>query len=567
MDTPKRPDLFSPDSIFINGKVITVDDGFSIARAIAVKSGVIVAVGATDEIRGLSGRRTRTVDLKGATVLPGINDSHCHMSDWALSRPPLSLDVRFPVVRSIGDITKMVAEKARVSKPGDWIVGDGWDEGYLEECLADARRKPGKTDLDMAAPANPVFLQEYSGHRALVNSLALSLAGVTRDTPDPVGGRIGRTEEGEPSGLLFERASAVVRSVMPSWSYAQRKQALVSAMAELSSLGITSFTDAGTDREKWACYNDVYDESFRDGRWTCRVNMLLMLGGLESMKGAFRYVGARTNFGNEWLKVGGVKLVADGIPPLKTALMWQPYVDGTYGLLVTEGKTLDEQENSLREAIRLAHANRMQVGIHSCGERTIDIITDEYMKCIAADRWDARHYVIHSDFARPETIDKVADFGRRTGCNLAFNVQSGIKWTISDLMETVVGAERAAYHWPLRTMLDAGVCVANSSDAPVVYPDWRPGIQGAVLRESKATGRPSGPAQCITVPEALRTYTVNGAWLDHKEHVKGSIQPGKAADFCIIDGDILAMDPHKIIDLRVLMTVAGGNTVYDAGAL
>ena len=563
----RKADLFSADRVFAKGKIVTVDDRFSVAQAVAVKNGLIVAVGTNDEIRALAGRRTRTVDLQGSTVLPGINDSHCHISDWALSRPPLSLDVRFPVVLSIADITKMVAEKARTVKPGEWIVGEGWDEGYLAECLADPDRKPGKADLDIVAPDNPVFLQEYSGHRALVNSLALSLAGITRDTPDPVGGRIGRTDTGDLTGLLYERGSAALRAVIPPWTYAQRKKALVAAMAELSSLGVTSFTDAGVDREKWACYNDVYNESFAEGRWTCRVNMLLMLGGLELMKSVFRYVGARTNFGNEWLKVGGVKLVADGIPPLKTALMWQPYVDGTYGLLVTEGRTLEEQEKSLREAIRVAHANRMQVGIHSCGERTIDIITDEYIKCIEADPWDARHYVIHSDFARPETIKRVADFGRRTGCELAFNVQSAIKWTISDLMEKVVGPERAAYHWPLRTMRDAGVRVVNSSDAPVTYPDWRPGIQGAVLRESKATGKPSGPQQCITVREAIRTYTIDAAWLDHKEGVKGSLEPGKAADFCIIDGDILTMDPHRIVDLRVLMTVAGGNIVHDAGVL
>ena len=560
-------DSLSPDSVFTNGKIVTVDDRFSIAQAVAVNNSLIVAVGTNEQIRALAGQRTRTFDLQGATVLPGINDSHCHISDWALSRPPLSLDVRFPVVRSIADIVKMVAEKAQTVKPGDWIIGEGWDEGYLDECLADPNRKPGREDLDKAAPNNPVFLQEYSGHRSLANSLALSLARITRDTPDPVGGRIGRTDTGEPTGLLYERGSAALRAVIPPWSYAQRKTALISAMAELSSLGVTSFTDAGVDREKWACYNDVYNEVFTDGRWTCRVNMLLMLGGLQSMRDAFRYVGARYNFGNEWLKVGGVKLVADGIPTLKTALMWHPYVDGTYGLLVTEGKTLKEQERSLREAIRLAHANRMQVGIHSCGERTIDTITDEYIKCLAEDPWDARHYVIHSDFARPEAIKIVADFGRSTGHEIAFNVQSAIKWTISDLMETVVGPERAAYHWPLRSMLDSGVRVVNSSDAPVTYPDWRPGIQGAVLRESKATGKPSGPEQCITVPEAIRTYTVNAAWLDHKEELKGSLVPGKVADFCIIDGDILTIDPHRIVDLRVLMTVAGGNIVYDAGAL
>ncbi len=563
----RKPDLFSADTVFADGKVITVDEGFSVAQAVAVKNGVIVAVGTNDEVEGLAGRQTRTVDLRGATVLPGINDSHCHISDWALSRPPLSLDVRFPVVRSIADIAQMVAEKARTLKPGDWIIGEGWDEGYIEECLTNPNRKPGRQDLDKAAPGNPVFLQEYSGHRSWVSSLALSLAGITSDTPDPGGGRIGRTDTGELTGLLYERGSHRLRAVIPPWSYAQRKQALVSAMAELSSLGVTSFTDAGTDREKWACYADVYNECFREGRWTCRVNMLLTLGGLEAMKSAFKHLGARYNFGDDWLKIGGVKLIADGIPPLKTAMMWQPYVDGTYGLLVTEGSTLSEQEKSLREAIRLAHANHMQVGIHSCGERTIDIITGEYVKCLEEDPWDARHYVIHSDFARPEAIKRVAGFGHRNGHELAFNVQSAIKWTISDLMETVVGPERAAYQWPLRSMLDAGVRVVNSSDAPVTYPDWRPGIQGAVLRESKATGKTSGPEQCITVPEAIRTYTVNGAWLDHKENVKGSIEPGKVADFCVVDGDLLTIDPHKIAGLPILMTVAGGNIVYDNGAL
>jgi predicted amidohydrolase YtcJ len=146
-------------------------------------------------------------------------------------------------------------------------------------------------------------------------------------------------------------------------------------------------------------------------------------------------------------------------------------------------------------------------------------------------------------------------------------VQSPIKWTISDFMATVVGPKRAGYHWPLRTMLDAGIRVTNSSDAPVIYPDWRPGAQGAVLRESKATGKPSGPEQCIDVEEAITTYTINGAWLDHMENQKGSIEAGKLADCCIIDEDILTIDPHKIKDINILMTIAGGRIVYDSGAL
>jgi predicted amidohydrolase YtcJ len=197
----------------------------------------------------------------------------------------------------------------------------------------------------------------------------------------------------------------------------------------------------------------------------------------------------------------------------------------------------------------------------------VDVCYDQYMRCIEEDTWDARHYTIHSDFTRPDTIKKIAEFGRRTGYELGMNVQSSIKWTISDLMETLVGPEREAYHWPLRTMLDSGLHVADSSDAPVCYPDWKPGVQSAVLRESKATGKVSGPEQRITVSEAIRNYTYNGAWLDHLEAVKGSIGVGKLADFCVIDGDILTINPHKINNLRILMTIVGGKIVFDTGML
>ena len=562
-----------PDLVITNGNIITVDRNFSVCQALAVKNGYIVAVGTDDEIKPLAGKRTNIFDLRGNTMLPGINDTHSHISDWALSRPPFMLDIRFPVVKSITDIVEMVAEKASAVKSGEWIRGEGWDEGYLDECRADSNRKPLKEDLDRIAPYNPVLLTEYSGHRSWVNSKALEYAGITKDTPNPIGGEISRDPEtGELTGLLYEKANVALSAVVPPWTNEQRKQALLGAMAELNSLGITSFTDASVDRDKWVVYNDAFNEYYQDGKWTCRVNMLFMLAGfgkssLEGMNEALKYLGFRYNFGNEWLKVGGSKIVADGIPPLKTAWMYEPYLDGTVGGLVVDGNTAEEQEENLREMIRISHRNRLQVGIHSCGERTIDVCSDEYMKCIEADPWDARHYIIHSDFSRPETIRKIAEFGKRTGYELGLNVQSSIKWTISDLMETVVGPEKSDYQWPLRTMFDNGIRVANSSDAPVNYPDWRQGVQSAVLRESKATGKTSGPEQRITVREALQSYTINGAWLDHKDDVKGSIEIGKVADFCVIDDNILNIDPHKITDLSILMTIAGGNVVYDTGIL
>ncbi len=573
MKSTKIGSRLAVDLLITNGNVLTVDPLFSTVEAVAVKDDRVVATGATADLKSLADAHTRVMDLKGATLLPGINDTHCHISDWALTRPPFMLDTRYPIVKSIEDILKMVRNKAKLVKAGDWIQGEGWDEGYLKECLADPRRKPAKEDLDKVAPNNPVSLVEYSGHRSWANSLALKMAGINKDSPDPVGGRIDKDPQtGEPTGLLYEKASFHVRRLIPPWTYAQRKSAIPNAMAELNSLGITSFTDAGVDREKLATYNDAYNENFKNNEWTCRANMLLMLGGfgtsnLAGIKESLKYVGCRHNFGNDWLRINGAKLVADGIPPLKTAWMYDEYIGGGTGGLTIDSNSAEEQEKDLRELITLLHKNRYQVGIHSTGARTIDVCHDQYMKCIAEDPWDARHYTIHSDFARPETIKKVGRFGKRTGYELGMNVQSPIKWTISGLMDSLVGPEREAYHWPLRTMLDNGIHVADSSDAPVTYPDWKPGVQSAALRESKATGKVSGAEQCITVPEAIRNYTLNGAWLDHMETVKGSIEPGKLADFCVIDGDILTVEPHKISGLKTLMTIVGGKVVFDAGAI
>lgn len=560
------------DLALINGNILTVDPAFSIAEAVAVKNDRIVAVGSNKEITSLISSKARVIDLKGATVLPGINDTHCHISDWALKRPPYFLETRYPSVKSIADILKMVEKRVHQTKPGEWIQGEGWDEGYLAECLADPNRKPRRQDLDAVSPDNPVFLVEYSGHRAWVNSLALKIAGITRDTPDPVGGKIQKDPAGEPDGLLIEKATGLVRHFIPPWTEKERREALPKAMAELNSLGITSFTDAGVDREKWATYCDAYKDYFKTGGWSCRVNMLLMLAGfgvssLEGTREALKYVGGRTGFGNEWLRIGGAKIVADGIPPLKTAWMYEKYLDGSNGGLVVEGNSPEEQERNLRELISLLHKNRLQIGIHSTGSRTCEICMDQYMKCITEDPWDARHYTIHSDFITPETIRRVAEFGRRTGYELGMNVQSVIKWTIADITATIVGEEKEAYHWPLRTMLDNKIHVCDSSDAPVCYPDWKPGVQTAVLRESKSTGKVSGPEQRITIQEAIRNYTLNGAWLDHMEDLKGSIETGKLADFCIIDRNILTIDPHKIIDLKTLMTIVGGRIVFDSGEL
>jgi len=206
--------------------------------------------------------------------------------------------------------------------------------------------------------------------------------------------------------------------------------------------------------------------------------------------------------------------------------------------------------------IAFASRHRFQLGVHAIGDRAIDACVDGFIKALEEDPWDARHYVIHNDFTTPECAKRMAEY------NIGANVQSLIKWTIADAEVAVVGEERAAYEWPLRTLIDAGVHVADSSDAPVVTADWKIGIQTAVTRESKS-GKISGPDQRISRKEAIRAYTIEGAWIDHQDKVKGSIEPGKLADFCILDQDILTVDVRKIRDIKTVMTIIGGKIVHN----
>lgn len=564
------------DLIIINGKVITVDSDFSIAQAVAVKSDRIVAVGTSDEIEALADKNAKVLDLKGKTVLPGINDAHIHAALYGGMRPPLALNIGYPTVKSINDIVKAVGEKAKTIKPGEWIRGVGWDEGYLEECLKNKVRHPTRWDLDPVSPNNPVLLNDYSQHELWVNSKAFELAGITKDKPSPPGGEIVKHPvTGEPTGILRElSAEALVLRVVPLWSREQKRQAILHMMKELNLLGITSITEpalgpGGTgiqggllDAECISVYNDLYNE----GRLTLRVNILYLFGeygacSFKDFQQIVPYIGIHSGFGDEMLRIAGIKMFADGIPTIKTAWMHEEYVGGGNGSLVLPGETDDERYQELIKMIVFAHKHGFQLGIHSIGGRAIEACIDGFIRAEREEPKNLRHYIIHGDFISDKNIERAVNH------NIGICVQPGIKWTISDFMDNVVGKELSARQWPLRTLIDAGVHLSASSDAPVTYPNWKQGVQSAILRESKATGAVSGPGQCITVEEAIHMYTIGGAWQDHMEHLKGSIEVGKLADMCVLDQDILTVEPHNIKDIRNLITIIGGKIVCDAGAI
>jgi predicted amidohydrolase YtcJ len=542
----------SPDLVMFNGNIITVDGNFSIAEAVAVKGGKIIGVGSNTDIKKLTGENTSVMDLNGATVLPGINDAHCHLNGFGLERPPMQLELGYPTIKSIADMKRAATARIAEVGPGKWVSGWGWDRGFLEETKGDPDHWPTRYDLDPISPDNPIAFTEFSGHVLLANSKALEIAGINKNSPQPQQGFIQKDANGEPTGILFEMTFPV-RALIPPPTEAERKAGILNAMAELNSLGITCVTEPGLTPDIIRIYNELFNQ----GKFTLRVNCMISGGpSLTTVKDVIDHVGTGTGFGNEWLRISGLKLLADGIPPSKTAYMYEDYIGGGHGQLLVEGNTDEERYNMLISMIKYASGHGFQVGIHVTGDRGIDACVDGYIAALKERPWDARHYIIHTDYATPQCIKRMAKN------NIGANVQSTIKWTIGNLMVGITGEKRAAYHWPLKTLFDNGINVTNSSDASVTYPDWRQGVESAVLRKDKATGKVLGPEQCITVEQAIRSYTINGAWQDHQDHIRGSIEVDKLADFTIIKDNILAIDPNKIHEIPVLYTMIAGKTVY-----
>jgi predicted amidohydrolase YtcJ len=562
------------DFALLNGTILTVDPAFSKARAVAIRGNRIAAVGDDDKIKLLIGDATEVVDLKGRTVLPGINDSHAHTALWAGTKPPYVLDLNYPTVRSVKDITEQIRSRVANLPHGEWVRGVGWDAGYLEECLTDPGFRLHRSLLDAVSPDNPVTLQDFSVHTLWVNSKALQMAGIGRDTAALVGGGIEKdATTGEPTGILREFAAAnLVMGLIPSLSRAQKREAIAAALGEMSAMGITSMTEPalgpGGDSyqggllgsECIGAYQDLLDE----GRLKVRVNVLYLLGdygscSLADLRAVLPGLGFHSGFGNEKLKIGGIKIFADGIPPNRTAWVSNEYIGGGNGSLVIPGSSDEERSRELASMIRFAHDHGFQVGIHSIGDLAIQAAIDGFVKAETEAPRGLRHYVMHADFITAEQARLCARHG------LGVNITPTLPWTISDMNVDVVGLDQVRKEWPYRLIADAGCRLSASSDAPCTYPSWLQGAQSAVLRESKASGKVYSPDQCLTVEEAVRMYTTGGAWQDCQEDIKGSIEPGKLADLCVLDQDIMSVAPHDIAAISNVMTVMNGEVVFSSG--
>ncbi|MEM4727643.1 MAG: amidohydrolase [Candidatus Bathyarchaeia archaeon] len=537
-------DGLEADLVLIDGKVLTLDPKDTIVEAVAIKDGRILATGSTSYILKMAGGRTKIIDLDGRLALPGFIDTHTHPSHAATRL--YEVDCRSPPVRSIKEILEMVAERAGELGPGKWIRGANYNDLKLEE-----RRHITRWELDEAAPENPVFISKETGHLCVVNSLALKLAGIDRETPNPPGGIIDRDEKGEPTGLLYETAGELVSSHIPPYTVEEIKEGLKRVWSQFSEWGITTTHDASAYGESIRAYQQLLAEGVR------RVRTLLMISihprsppGADLLD-ALTSLGIQSGFGDDWLKVISVKIMGDGSGSGGTAAVYTPQHRGTRGL----GLMITSPEDLKRLTVK-AHMAGLRVSIHSIGDRGIDHALDaieeaQRLKPIP----DMRHRIEHNSLCTPKQLKRIKELGVTPSSSI------GYMWGIGDDYAENFGPERERWLHPHKSMIDLGIIAGGNSDYPVS--DGNPMVQiyEAVTRRTR-TGRTIGPEEAITLKEALRLYTWNGAYLGKEEHIKGSIEPGKYADIVVLDRDILNISPEELKDVKVDITIVDGRIVF-----
>jgi len=536
------------DLLLLNGRIVTVDPDFSIVEAVAVGDGKIIAVGSSDEVARWRGEGTEVVDLGGKVVLPGLIDSHLHMLGTGLAMA--QINCRTPPMRSIADIVKAVEEAVARAKPGDWIQGRGWDQAKLSD-----HRSPTRWDLDVISPENPVWLTRTCGHVAVVNSAALEVGGVTKGTLQPVGGNIVKDEQGEPMGLLEEApAMDLVRKDVPPPSYEETCQAIGLASNAFSEAGLTGVIEAGVGPMAMRAYQEMASE----GHLTVRVNMMLsgrMEGesAEESVKRISEFP-LTTGYGCELVRFLGLKLLIDGGIGGRTALLREPYEGqpDNYGIL-----TMPVED--LQGRLDAGNLAGMTVGVHCAGGAAMDIVLKAFEETDKKRPIKGRRFsLIHAYQPSEENFEQC----RRMGVVVAS--QPSFLYYLGESFYENVGGERSEWIKPHRAWIDNGIVVAAGTDSPVTPYLPFPSLWASIARRTEVLGTEMGAEQKVSREEAIRMYTINGAYHTFEEDIKGSIEPGRLADLIIIDRDILTRPLDEIKNTKVLMTFLGGKVVYKA---
>jgi predicted amidohydrolase YtcJ len=534
------------DLLLVNANVLTMDPARPRARSVSVAAGRIVAL---DADRPAS----EVIDLHGATLLPGFHDAHNHMAWFGLTLTEVNLRLT-----SLEDLYAAVASRAGQTSPGGWVVGSGYDQNKIGA-------HPDRDALDRVAPGHRVWLRHASGHMCVVNSLVLADLGMDARPVDVPGGKVATDAAGRPNGLLEERAQELVGGLVHPYPLSVITDAIDRAGAQYLREGITSCTEAGIGGG-WIGHTPVelaaYQAAREAGRLHVRVELMIVSDALHPLAAHADDgleigldLGIRTGFGDDWLRIGAMKVFTDGSMVGRTAAMTDDFSGqpGNRGYL--QGEAAD-----IQGAIMAAHRSGWQVAAHAVGDRAIDVVLDAYDQALT--RWprpQARHRIEHFAASRPDQVGRAARLG------LVAVPQGRFATELGDGMLAAIGPERHDWLYRQRSLLAAGMTLPGSSDRPVAAGAPLLGVHDMVNRRT-AAGAAMNSAEAVTAAEALRAYTSGSAYASHAEHRKGTLAPGLLADMVVLSEDPTAVSPERIADIQVLATFGDGQCRYDGGA-
>jgi len=523
---------------FINGKIYTVNEKQPFAQAVITEGNKILFVGSNTDAEKYINKETSVTNLNGKLMLPGFIDDHTHFTNGGFYLLGLDLSK----AKNKEEFKNILKEYVSTRK-GRWITGGNWDHELWK-----VKEIPTKELIDDFTKETPVFIRRYDGHMGLANSYALKLAGINRDTKSPAGGLIVKDKKtGEPTGILKDNAMDLISSIIPDHSYQEYIEAVEAALKYARELGVTTVEDITFPNDL-----RVYQELEKKGKLTSRIYTRLPIDEYKNLTAE----GIRYNFGSDKIQLGSLKAYADGSLGSTTAWFFEPYKQDTttYGLpndIIQDGR--------FKKWAFDADKNKLQISVHAIGNRANAYVLDVFSQIKKENPvWDRRFRIEHAQHIRAQDIPRFKEIGVIASVQPEHLLDDGI-WAAKR-----IGEERAKQTHVYKSLLDAGAVVAFGTDWPVVDLNPMQGLYAAVTRRTDDGKNPNGwlPEQKLTIEEAIKSYTINGAYAAFQENVKGSIEPGKLADMVVLSDDILTIDPVKIKDVKVDMTIFDGKIVY-----
>ena len=555
-DTPQAQ--APADLVLINGRVLTVDATDSVAQAVAIAGGKIVAVGTSDQIRTRIGAETRIIDLRGRAATPGLIDTHVHFSEAAAL---FTVDLSDVAIRKMADVLARVAAQVAKTKPGEWVRGVGWDEGKLAE-----RRYITAADLDAVSPNNPVWLEHTTGHYGVANSYALKMAEVRKDTKDPPAGTIDRDAQGNLTGVMKEAAAGLVSRLVPPYTRDQQREGVVRLIADFNKEGMTGAKDPGIGQQKW----DLYQELLKEGKLTVR--LFALWSGSRNGQGADQVL-ARVqalpkppqSFGDGVLISGGVKMFMDGSGGARTAWMHEDWNKNLTDIDTGNAGYPSTPPDQYRQIVTELHNAGVHVSTHAIGDRAIDWVIDTYDRALqATPTRGLRHGLIHGNIPTDHAIDTMARLQRDYDAAYP-EASSTFMWWIGDNYAGNFGRLRNQRLDPFKTFTRKGVQWGGGSDYPVTPFAGRYGLWAAVARETlngTFGATPFGTAESVDIKTALRSYTIWAARTMFLEDRIGSIEAGKDADLAVWDRNPYQVATAALKEMKCELTLVRGKVVF-----